>query len=275
MEKTRKGLLEVHFERKDRYTIDDLLKIMQMLRSPEGCPWDREQTHASIRKNFLEETYEVLEAIDNQDPALLREELGDVLLQVVFHAQMEAERGVFDFADVVHDICAKLIVRHPHVFAGIHLQEGSSDEVLANWEAIKKRQKGQKTQTETLLSVPKVLPALMRSTKVQQRASKTGFDYPNLEGAMADLHAELAELEAEVDAGEQDKACEELGDLLFSAVNVSRFLKTDAEETLTRACEKFIGRFEKVEKLAGERGINMRSAGMEQLDALWREAKKM
>ena len=183
---------------KDVYGIDDLLQIMRCLRSEGGCPWDREQTHESIKKNLIEETYEVIEAINKQDRDLLCEELGDVLMQVVFHAQMEAEAGSFTFENVADGVCKKLIERHPHVFGEV--QVDSSDEVLRNWEDIKKRSKGQKSQTETMLSVPRELPALMRATKVQKKAAKIGFDWPEVSGAVDKLYEETAELRSKAAA---------------------------------------------------------------------------
>ena len=260
------------FTFKDQYSIDDLLRIMEILRSENGCPWDREQTHESIRKNMIEETYEVVEAIDKQDPALLREELGDVLLQVVFHSRMEEEAGRFTFDDVANDICQKLIERHPHIFGDVVAD--NSDQVLKNWDAIKKQQKHQKTYTQTLEDVPAVLPALMRASKVQQRAARAGFDYPDLSGALEDLKSEVVELTDAITQNDSQNAEEELGDILFAAVNVSRFLKTDAEETLTRSTEKFIRRFKKVEELAAARKIDMKSAGIDTLNELWKQAKQ-
>ena len=261
----------MEFIRKQNYKVDDLIEIMRLLRSENGCPWDREQTHPSIRKNLIEEAYEVCDAIDRQDKELLCEELGDVLLQVVFHSRIAQEAGQFGIDDVADGICKKLIIRHPHIFADLSVAD--SDEVLDNWDEIKKREKGQQTATETLHSVPAVLPALMRSQKVQKRAAKTGFDYPDVLMAIEDLEKEIAELK-EVIAG-KDKAgyTEELGDVIFSAVNVARFLKVDAEESLTRSCEKFINRFEQVEKIADEQSLNMKEASIQCLIDLWNEAK--
>lgn len=196
------------FTLKDHYKMEDLLAIMKVLRSEDGCPWDREQTHASLRNNFVEETYEVLEAIDNQDSALLREELGDVLLQVAHHAAIEEEEGHFNFDDVADGICQKLIVRHPHIFGDVVVKD--SGEVLDNWDEIKRQQKGQSTYTETLKSVPKVFPALMRSAKVQKRAAKSGFDYPDAQWAMQDLLSEVEELKEAMAAGDPDACFEEL-----------------------------------------------------------------
>ncbi len=260
------------FEFKENYRIDDLLQIMRILRGDGGCPWDREQTHQSIRRNFIEETYEVVEAIDNKDTALLLEELGDVLLQVVFHTQMEAEQGAFSFDDVCDGICKKLILRHPHIFGDVTAE--TSEEVLKNWDEIKKKEKGQKTQSDAVRSVPKTLPALMRSAKVQQRAAKTGFDYPALSDAVGDLESELIELKEAVSSGDSSAMDEEFGDLLFSCVNVSRFLHLDAEESLTRSTEKFIRRFTEVEKLAQSGGVDMKKASLEELNRLWALAKE-
>lgn len=260
------------FIEKAAYDVGDLLKIMELLRAENGCPWDREQDHASIRKNLLEESYEACEAIDNSDPELLREELGDVLLQVVFHSRIEQERGGFDFDSVCDGICKKLIVRHPHVFGEITVS--GSGEVLANWDKIKARTKGQATATETLRGVTTALPALMRSEKVQHRAAKAGFDYPDLQWAMNDLVSEVEELKEAIAEKDQAHIDEELGDLLFAAVNVARFSHTDPENALTRSCEKFIGRFEKVEQLAVGRGLDMKQMTISELDELWKQAKK-
>ena len=256
---------------KERYQISDLLRIMDKLRAPGGCPWDREQSHKSIRRNLIEETYEAAEAIDNDDADLLREELGDILLQVVFHAQIGREHGSFDFDDVCDGICKKLITRHPHIFADTIAK--TSDEVLANWEAIKRMEKSQESAVSTLKAVSKALPALMRSEKVQNRAAKTGFDYHNTAEAFQDLKNELAELEQAIASGSAGEIHEELGDLLFAAVNVSRFTGIDAEKSLADSCEKFISRFGKVEEMAQARSIDMKDANMDLLNRLWGEAK--
>ncbi len=267
----RKRGIFLDFQRKEHYEMQDLLQIMKILRGENGCPWDREQTHESIRGNFIEETYEAIEAIDKKDTALLREELGDVLLQVVFHARMEEEAGSFDFGDVVNDICQKLIVRHPHIFSDVTVKD--TEEVLDNWEAIKNRVKGTKTQTERLEAVPKVYPALMRSQKVGSRAAKAGMDYQSAETAWKDLESELAELQEAVKEKSQEHIEEELGDLLFSVTNVARHLGIDSEYALTRSCDKFIKRFAAAEELAEEQGVNMKDASSAVLDQLWKEAK--
>lgn len=261
------------FECKEFYTIEDLLLIIRRLRAPGGCPWDREQTHESIKKNFIEETYEVIEAIHKQDTALLQEELGDVLMQVVFHAQMEEERGTFTFADVANGVCQKLVERHPHVFGDTEV--GGAQDVLRNWDDIKRKSKAQKTYTQSMQAVPRELPALMRADKIQQKAKKAGFDWPDVTGALKKVREETTELEDAVEKQDAANIQEELGDVLFSVVNVSRFLSLDAEEALTAATDKFMNRFAAVERLACDRGISMKEASLEELDALWDEAKQL
>ncbi len=261
----------MEFEKKPRYDTEDLRNIMKALRSPEGCPWDREQTHRSIRTSLIEETHEAVEAIDNDDKAALCEELGDVLLQVVFHAQMAEEDGCFSYDDVVDGVCQKLVIRHPHVFGDVKAEDSAA--VLKTWDAIKRQTKGDAAQSTLLNNLPRSLPALMRAAKVQDRAKRVGFDWPSVDGAMAALESETAELKEAMAAGQAAAVEEELGDLLFSAVNVSRFLKVDAELALTSATDKFIRRFSAVESLAAARGIDMTAASLEELDALWDEVK--
>ena len=263
--------MSVSYERKEKYGISDLLEIMQILRSDEGCPWDRVQTHKSIRKDMIEEAYEVCEAIDLEDGALLKEELGDVLLQVIHHARIEEEKGNFDFGDVCDGICKKLILRHPHVFSDT--QVSSTGEVLDNWDKIKQESKGQTTFTETLESVPKTFPAMMRAQKVRKRAAKSGFDYPDIYWAMGDLESEVDELQNALEEEDPRQCFDELGDVMFCAVNMARFLKIDAEECLNESTKKFIRRFAKLEKLAVEQGVDMNECSMPQLEALWKQAK--
>ncbi|MBQ7295671.1 MAG: nucleoside triphosphate pyrophosphohydrolase [Clostridia bacterium] len=260
-----------NFKFKEKYNIDDLLEIMAILRAPGGCPWDAEQDHESIKMNFIEETYEVIEAINQQNRELLLEELGDVLLQVVFHAEMEKEKGSFTFSDVADGICKKLIERHPHVFGDVKVS--GTDEVLSNWDDIKRKSKAQKTQGSSMLKVPKELPALMRAQKIQSKAKKAGFDWDDMSGAIAALESEIKELKEAVCSKSQDEIEDELGDVLFSCVNVSRFVGVDSETALTRANEKFISRYLVVEKLAQDRGINMKETPIDELDKLWDEAK--
>lgn len=260
----------IDFQYKDSYGVQDLVEIVKILRAPGGCPWDAEQTHESIRRNFLEEAYEAVEAIDEGSPEHLREELGDVLLQVALHARMEDEAGRFDMDGVADGICKKLIYRHPHVFGDVAVS--STGEVLQNWEALKRTEKGQATHTDSLDAVARSLPALWRAEKVQKKAAKAGFDWPDASGAMDKLSEELAELNQAV--AEDSNVAEELGDLLFSCVNVARFVKCDPEEVLQQATEKFISRFRLVEQAAARSEKSMEDMDLEELDKLWENAKR-
>ncbi len=262
----------MNFVFKDHYGMDDLLRIMEILRGEGGCVWDREQDHHTIRNNFIEETYEAVEAIDREDTDLLREELGDVLLQVVFHARMEEEAGGFSFSDVCDGICKKLVYRHPHVFGDVTVE--NSGQVLDNWDKLKKAEKHQQTAASTLEGVSKALPALVRAAKVQKRAGKVGFEYPALADALGDLRSEIAELEEALAKEDGDGVFEEMGDVLFSAANVSRLLKADPEEALTRSTEKFIRRFHRMEQAAISNDIELSECTIDELNNLWREAKK-
>lgn len=261
----------VDFEFKDRYDCNDLLKIVAVLRAPGGCPWDAEQTHESIRKDFIEETYEVIEAINKKSPEMLREELGDVLLQVVFHTLIETEKGVFTFDDVTDEVCKKLIIRHPHVFGDVNVS--STEEVLKNWDAIKMDTKKQKTVTDTLLSVPREFPALMRAAKVQKKAAKAGFDWKDISGPLCKVKEETSEVEEVVLSEDKARIQDEIGDLLFAVVNTARFAGIDPEEALTNSTDKFVKRFSYVEEEAEKQGIEMLSAEEEKIDRLWEEAK--
>lgn len=263
--------MSVDFEIKDNYDINDFLRLVTVLRSPGGCPWDRKQTHESIKKNFIEETYEAVEAINKADAEGLKEELGDVLLQVAMHSEMESEKGSFDFNDVVNDICKKLVVRHPHVFGDAAAQ--NSDEALQNWDQVKLKTKGMKKQGEAMIKVPREFPALMRAQKVQEKAAKAGFDWDDINGAVDKLHEEIDELETALAAGVGKDIEEEFGDVLFSCVNVSRFIGADSEEALTASTDKFIKRYLLVEKLAADEGLDMKTASIEELDKLWNKAK--
>ncbi len=261
----------IDFEFKEKYSFGDLLYIMRLLRSDNGCAWDKVQTHQSIRGNVLEEAYEVADAIDNCDSAALCEELGDLLMQVVFHAVMGEEEGSFNMDSVADGVCQKLVNRHPHVFGTATAD--TVDKVLDNWDAIKRIEKSQESYTDTLLSVPRAFPSLLRAAKVQKRAAKAGFDWPSADGAWDKLSEEAEELRHACAGGNPDEIEDELGDLLFSAVNISRFIGADAELALARSTDKFISRFSAVEKLATERGIDMKSSTLEELDKLWDEAK--
>lgn len=257
----------VDFQYKDSYDVNDLVEIVQILRSPGGCPWDAEQTHESIRRDFLEETYEVAEAIDEGSTEHLKEELGDVLLQVALHTRIEEEQGNFNLNDVADGVCKKLIYRHPHVFGDVSVS--GTGEVLTNWDALKRKEKHQATHTDALNSVARSLPALWRAEKVQKKAKKAGFDWPDVSGALDKLSEELTEFKAAV--AENTNVEEELGDLLFSAVNAARFVKVDPETALQKATEKFIARFRRVEELAGDRP--MEDMDLAELDKLWEQAK--
>ena len=260
------------FSFKSKYGFDDLCEIMRLLREPGGCPWDREQTHESIKSSFIEETYEVIEAINKNDKTLMCEELGDVLLQVVFHAEIERGENTFDISDVCDGICKKLIERHPHVFASDSAD--TPQEVLVKWDEIKRKTKGQKSQGDSMKAVPLELPALMRAQKLQSKAKKAGFDWDDVSGAFDALRGEIAELEEAKKEKDLVAVEDELGDVLFSAVNVARFLGVDSEEALTKASNKFLKRYLIVEKLAKERNIDMKATPIEELDKLWVEAKK-
>ncbi len=254
---------------RQKYTVDDLVCVLEVLRSEEGCPWDREQNHKSIRKDFIEETYEVIEAIDTENPELLREELGDVLLQVAFHAQIEREIGSFDMSDVANDVCVKLIHRHPHVFGNVEAK--TTEKVLSNWEKIKSEEKERRTVTDKLRAIPPMLPALMRAEKVGKKASC--FDFPDAQSVLVKLKEETAELEEAIAQGEQCHIEEEMGDLLLSVTSLCRKLGVESEIALNKATEKFIDRFEAVEKTVSARNLSMEEMSLEQLDAIWDENK--
>ncbi len=253
-----------------RFTpLEQLLRIMARLRAPDGCPWDREQTHASLRQSVIEEAYEVAAAIQSGDDENLREELGDLLLQVVFHSQMASEDGRFGFNDCVRSIVDKLVRRHPHVFGSENAAD--SDAVLTRWEEIKRTEKGSKP-TSALDGITDGLPGLMRAEKVQKRAARVGFDWSELPPVIAKVREELAEVEAAI--GDPDKVEDEIGDLLFAVVNLARKLKTDGEVALQRATDKFTYRFRGIEALATERGLKLGAMKLTELDELWDEIKR-
>lgn len=254
-----------------KYDFSDLLEIMEVLRGDDGCPWDREQTHESLREYLIEEAYEVVDAIEGNDMDALSEELGDVLLQVVFHSQIGKEFGEFDIRDVVHGIANKLVNRHSHIFAEDKCS--NPKEVEQNWDRIKKEEKNIKSHTEALKLVPRVLPALIRSYKVQEKAAKVGFDWDRVEDAVLKVEEELRELLEVYKGVEVGKITEELGDLFFAVVNVSRFLDINPEFALTKTVEKFITRFEYIEKTAASKGKTLEEMTLEEMDELWNCAK--
>ena len=262
----------VDFDFKEKYGIDDLVQIIRLLCGEGGCPWDMQQTHQSIRNNVIEEAYEVADAVDTDDKAALCEELGDLLMQVVLHARMAEETGDFNLDQVADGVCQKLVHRHPHVFGTV--KADTVVQVLDNWDAIKMEEKNQQTYTDTLLSVPRAFPGIMRAAKVQKRAAKVGFDWADSQGAWDKLHEEIDEVRAAEQSGNADAVAEEVGDLLFSVVNVTRFLKVDGEEAISKATDKFISRFDKMEQLAVSKGLNLKELTLEEMDALWDEIKQ-
>ena len=271
----------------DRF--DELIQLMAKLRAPDGCPWDRKQTHESLKPYLLEETYEVLETIDKQDDGKLREELGDLLLQILFHAQIAAERQAFSIEDVMQLLADKLVRRHPHVFGPKGGGALTPDQVYTNWEQIKKSERQQTGRSESVLDgVPKTLPALLRAFQIQARASRVGFDWPqNGEGVhqvMGKVKEEIEELtEAYVarndQAGDAERSAaqrhleDEMGDVLFSLVNLARFLKFNPEDALRRATDRFADRFHFIEAEAARTGRTLDSMTLDEMDALWKKAK--
>ena len=250
----------------------ELVEIMARLRGSGGCPWDREQTHESIKPYLIEETYEVLEAIDEQDPAKLREELGDLILQVVFHAQMAEEAGAFSIADVLGTISDKLRRRHPHVFGDVKAE--TAQEVLFNWEQIKQAERRREKGEASLLDgVPRELPALLRAHRLQEKASRVGFDWAEAQEVLRKVEEELAELRAAMQAQGTDRMEAEMGDLLFALVNLSRFIAVNPEEALRKTIARFIARFRFIEEELVRRGRSLKQASLQEMDALWADAK--
>ncbi len=250
--------------------LERLARIVSVLR--RECPWDRAQTHSSLTGCMLEEAYEAVDAIKEQDTANLREELGDVLLQVVFHSNLAENEGHFNLTDVINEECEKMIRRHPHIF----LDENAKtiDKVLEKWDNVKSREHKELRYTDRLAGVPKALPALLRSSKVQSKAAKVGFDWDQVDGAFAKVEEEFSELLEAYRQGSPEHVSEEFGDLLFSMVNVSRFLNIDPEESLNEATMKFIKRFDCMETLAESRGLDLSEMTLSEMDNLWIEAKK-
>ncbi|MBO5050568.1 MAG: nucleoside triphosphate pyrophosphohydrolase [Clostridia bacterium] len=257
------------FQEQETYSFDDLLALVRFLRSPEGCEWDRAQTHASVRKNLLEEAYEVAEGIDRDDPKILREELGDHLFQAAFHIIMEEERGRFLPQEVLNDICRKMIARHPHLFAA-NREHVAAEAVPAKWEALKRAEKGQQTATDTLRALPKTLPALMYAQKMTEKAARAGFTYEGAEEAGEKVCEEWRELAAAKTQAERE---EELGDLLFALANYARMIGVDSEEALARAARKFLDRFAGMEENFTQVGRKLADCTKKELIFSWYEQK--
>ena len=252
---------------KESYDLRDFVALITFLRSPDGCPWDQVQTHESIRRNFLEETYEACEAIDAGDLVHMREELGDVLMQVLFHTDIEREAGHFDIDDVADAACKKLVYRHPHVFR-------RDDPDTPDWDTMKQRERAQTTTAEAMDSVARSLPALWRCDKIQAKAAKTGFEWPDVHAALDKVDEETRELRAAVASGDTEAIGDELGDLLFAAVKVARFAGIDPEQAAHAACEKFIRRFAAMETAAVADGTALEQCTLEQMLTLWQQAKQ-
>jgi len=251
--------------------MDEVLAVMRTLRAARGCPWDREQTHASLKQHLIEECYEVVEAIEQGDPRHLREELGDVLLQIVFHAQIAAEAGAFTFDDVARALRDKLVRRHPHVFGATRVS--GSKEVLKNWEGIKRREHGAGAPRSVVAGIPRHLPALLQAEQVQRKVARVGFDWPAVAPVADKVAEELAEVRQALAAGRTDRVREEIGDLLFAVVNLGRFLGHSAEEALTGTVRKFVRRFTAIERRLQRRGRDVTACSLAELDALWEQVK--
>lgn len=263
----RRSKIVLDFLCKESYDLRDFVALVSYLRSPRGCPWDQVQTHESIRRNFLEETYEACEAIDAGDLVHMREELGDVLMQVLFHTDIEREAGHFDIDDVADAACKKLVYRHPHVFR--------RDEPDApDWDTMKQRERAQTTTAEAMDSVARSLPALWRCDKIQAKAAKTGFEWPDVRAALDKVDEETRELRAAVASGDTEAIGDELGDLLFAAVKVARFAGIDPEQAAHAACEKFIRRFSAMETAAANDGTALEQCTLAQMLTLWQQAKQ-
>lgn len=263
----RRSKIVLDFLCKESYDLRDFVALVSYLRSPNGCPWDQVQTHESIRRNFLEETYEACEAIDAGDLVHMREELGDVLMQVLFHTDIEREAGHFDIDDVADAACKKLVYRHPHVFR-------RDDPDTPDWDTMKQRERAQTTTAEAMDSVARSLPALWRCDKIQAKAAKTGFEWPDVHAALDKVDEETRELRAAVASGDTEAIGDELGDLLFAAVKVARFAGIDPEQAAHAACEKFIRRFSTMETAAANDGTALEQCTLAQMLTLWQRAKQ-
>ncbi|MGB4661607.1 MAG: nucleoside triphosphate pyrophosphohydrolase [Mobilitalea sp.] len=254
-----------------KYTFEEFMDIIQKLRSKEGCPWDREQTHESLKPCLLEEAYETVEAINNKDTENLCEELGDILLQVAMHSVIAKEEQEFDISDVINGVTEKMIRRHPHVFG--ELTAADSQSALSNWEAIKKTEKKANNIAEELLEVPKAFPANIRAEKVQKKAAKAGLDYEDTVEVLDEAIKNLVKIKESIENGDKSNIQEDFGDAMFTMINLSRFLQLNAEYSLTNATNKFINRFVDVFALAESKGQNLYELSTEEQEVLWREGK--
>jgi len=248
-----------------------LVEVMELLRGPDGCPWDREQTYESLVPALIEEAYEVVEAVESANPRKIRDELGDLLLLVVFYGQIGSEEGDFETADSIRAICEKLERRHPHVFSDATVRD--SDEVLDRWHEIKKSEEAHRDRDSALDGVPRALPALMRAQDVQKKAARVGFDWDEVGDTLGKIREEADELADALGAGDADRLCEEVGDILFSAVNLARKLRIDAEYALSLCTGKFIARFRYIEEELARRGSSPAEVDLAEMDALWEKAK--
>lgn len=260
--------VKLDFRKKERYDINDLIAIVRRLRAPDGCPWDKVQTHESIRKDFIEEVYEAVEAIDEKDSEHLREELGDVLFQVVFHSEIESEQGRFDFSDITDEVSRKMIIRHPHVFGDV--EADTTEQVLSNWDAIKMQTHAQKKASEAMDSVSRTLPSLMRAQKLVKKAERGGVRFSQDKAAAFEWAEErLHILKA---ASLANESCEEaLGELLFAVAALSEQLGTDSEQSLYHACDRFIGQFKRYEDIAAEKGFDIQDSDTQVANHYWKE----
>ncbi len=251
--------------------MEDFVDILKQLRGENGCPWDIEQTHESLKPCLIEEAYEVVDAIDKKDKESLREELGDLLLQVIFHANLAEEKGWFDLKDIIESVSEKMIYRHPHVFSDSNAKNLS--QALTTWEKMKKNEKKIFSYTQTMKDIPEVLPALMRSYKVQKKAADAGFDWDSIEGAFEKIKEEMGELMEISNCQNHKKKREEVGDLLFSIVNASRFLNIEPEDALRSTIRKFISRFSYIETSVKRSGKELKEMNLDEMETLWEESK--
>ena len=251
---------------------ESLVEVIATLRGENGCPWDREQTHTSLKSTLIEETYETVEAIDSGDPEKLKEELGDLLLNIMLQAQIAAENQDFDIYDVIDTLTEKLIRRHPHVFGDVQVDD--AEEVVKNWEAIKRQEAGYEDRKSALDGIPNALPALLRGQKIQKRAARVGFDWDNIADVVAKVDEELAEVKESLHKNDPDATEMEIGDLLFAVVNLCRFVDLQAEETLRKSNRKFIARFKRMETELEKQGKTFTEQTLAELDEIWEKVKK-